>query len=161
MTYRSRTTLRTFAAAALAVAASLAAAGTLQDGDPLPALSLKDQHARSVAVSDDTRLVFLAAEMSSSKLMAKALEALPPSALAERKAIYIADISSMPGPISTLIAIPKMQKLPYPVAVVTEASETSALPRQPGAVTILKTQGGRITGVHYAATAEEVMAYLK
>ena len=161
MTYRSRTCLRTFVAAAISVAASLAGAGTLQDGDPLPPLSLKDQHARSVAVSDDTRLVFLAAEMSSSKLMSKALEALPQSALVDRSAIYIADISSMPGPISTLIAIPKMQKLSYPVAVVTNASETSALPRRPGAVTVLRTQGGRITGVHYAATSEEVISYLK
>jgi hypothetical protein len=161
MTCNPRVSIRTFAAAFALAAASLAAAATLQGGDPLPPLPLKDQHARSLAVPADTRLIFFAAEMGSSKLMSKALEGLPPTALRDGKAIYIADISSMPGPISSLIAIPKMQKLPYAVAVVKDAAETAALPRKDGAVTVLKTQGGKISAVAYAATAEEVAAYLK
>jgi hypothetical protein len=161
MTRSSKTPFRTLVAAATLLAASLASAGTLQDGDPLPALSLQDQHARSVTVSAQTRLIFFAAEMTSSKLMSKALEALPQTALHDGKAVYIADISSMPGPISTWVAIPKMRKLAYAVAVVTDASATASLPRKAGAVTVLKTQGGRITAVGYASTSEEVEAYLK
>jgi hypothetical protein len=157
----SRKSFSTFVAGALLATACLAGAGTLQGGDPLPPLALKDQHAKSVAVAADTRLIFFAAEMSSSKLVSKALEALPPTALRDGKAVYIADISSMPGAISTWIAIPKMQKLPYAVAVVTDASETSALPRRPDAVTVLKTEAGRITAVHFASTSEELIAYLK
>lgn len=161
MTCPAPTPFRTLLAAALILAASLASAATLQSGDPLPALPLKDQHANSLPVPADTRLIFFAAEMTSSKLMSKALEGLAPTALRDGKAIYIADISSMPGPISIIVAMPKMQKLPYAVAVVKDASETSALPRKPGAVTVLKTQGGRISGVDYASTAEQIAAYLK
>lgn len=160
MTPRS-TVLRTFLAAAALAAASLATAATLQGGDALPVLPLKDQHAKSLPVPADTRVIFFAAEMGSSKLMSRALEALPPTALRDGKAIYIADISSMPGPISSLIAIPKMQKLPYAVAVVKDAAETASLPRKPGVVTVLRTQGGKISAVDYAATAEEIAAYLK
>lgn len=161
MTFSPNTRFRTFVAAALVVAASLASAATLQSGDSLPPLPLKDQHAKSLAVPADTRLIFFAAEMTSSKLMSKALEGLAPTALRDGKAIYIADISSMPGPISSFIAMPKMQKLPYAVAVVKDAAETSALPRKPGAVTVLKTQGGKISAIDYASTAEQVAAYLK
>ena len=161
MTFSPNTRFRTFVAAALVVAASLASAATLQSGDSLPPLPLKDQHAKNLAVPADTRLIFFAAEMTSSKLMSKALEGLAPTALRDGKAIYIADISSMPGPISSFIAMPKMQKLPYAVAVVKDAAETSALPRKPGAVTVLKTQGGKISAIDYASTAEQVAAYLK
>lgn len=161
MTFSPNTRFRTFVAAALVVAASLVSAATLQSGDSLPPLPLKDQHAKNLAVPADTRLIFFAAEMTSSKLMSKALEGLAPTALRDGKAIYIADISSMPGPISSFIAMPKMQKLPYAVAVVKDAAETSALPRKPGAVTVLKTQGGKISAIDYASTAEQVAAYLK
>lgn len=161
MTLHCPLRFKTFVAAALVAAASLATAATLQSGDSLPALPLKDQHAKAMPVPPDTRLIFFAAEMGSSKLMSKALEGLAPTALRDGKAIYIADISSMPGPISSFVAMPRMQKLPYAVAVVKDASETSALPRKPGAVTVLKTQGGKISAVDYAATAEQVAAYLK
>jgi hypothetical protein len=161
MTIHSPMPLKAFIAAALLAAASVASAATLQSGDSLPALPLKDQHAKSMPVPSDTRLIFFAAEMASSKLMSKALEGLPPTALRDGKAIYIADISSMPGPISSIVAMPKMQKLPYAVAVVKDANETSVLPRKAGAVTVLKTQGGKISAVDYASTAEQVAAYLK
>jgi NADPH-dependent ferric siderophore reductase len=161
MTCASTASLKTLVVAALVVAAALAGAATLQTGDPLPALALKDQHANTLPVTADTRLIFLAAEMTSSKLMSKALEGLAPTALREGRAIYIADISSMPGPISIIVAMPKLQKLPYAVAVVKDGTQTAALPRKPGAVTVLKTQGGKITAVDYAATAEQVAAYLK
>ena len=127
----------------------------------LPPLPLKDQHAKSLPVPADTRVIFFAAEMATSKLMSKALEGLPPTALKDSKAIYIADISSMPGPISSFVAVPKMQKLPYAVAVVKDASETSALPRKAGAVTVLKTNGGKISSVDFATTAEQIVALLK
>ena len=157
----STTHFRTLVAAAIVVAASLASAATLQSGDALPVLPLKDQHAKALPVPADTRVIFFAAEMSASKLMSKALEGLAPTALRDGKAIYIADISSMPAPISIIVAMPKLQKLPYRVAVVQDARETAALPRKPGAVTVLKTQDGRISAVDYAATAEQVVASLK
>ncbi|MDF2462836.1 MAG: hypothetical protein K0Q43_1071 [Ramlibacter sp.] len=147
--------------AAVVAAASSSFAATLQSGDPLPSMPLKDQHAKSLPVPADTRVVFFAAEMTSSKLMSKALDSLPPTALKDNKAIYIADISSMPGPISSIVAMPKMQKLPYAVAVVKDASETSALPRKAGAVTVLKTNGGKISAIDFATTAEQIAALLK
>jgi hypothetical protein len=161
MTRSFTTCFRTLLAGAIVVAASLASAAPLRSGDPLPSLPLKDQHAKSLPVPADTRLIFFAAEMTSSKLMAKALEGLAPTALRDGKAIYIADISSMPAPISIIVAVPKMQKLPYAIAVVKDANETAALPRKPGAVTVVKTQAGRVSAVDYAATAEQVAAYLK
>lgn len=142
--------------------ASLAwGAAPLQPGDELPSMALRDQHDRRLALNRDTRLIFFAAEMSASRVMAKALEGLPPSVLPDRRALYIADISSMPHPISTIVAMPRMQKLPYAVAVIRYAGDGAHLPRKSGAVTVLTATQGRISGVSFVDRAEQVSAYLR
>lgn len=133
----------------------------VQAGTTLPDLVLKDQHDRRLTVGRDTRIIFVATEMAASRMMSRALEALPPTALKERQAVYIADISSMPEPISTIVAMPKMRKLPYPVAVVRTAGEVAHLPRRPGAVTVLRTEGGTVRAVEFANSADALGAYLK
>lgn len=142
----------------------LGAAGNVtpvQTGEFLPDLVLKDQHDQRLTVGRDTRIIFVATEMAASRLMTKALEALPPTALKERQAVYIADISSMPEPISTIVAMPKMRKLPYTVAVVRHAAEVAHLPRKPGAVTVVRTEGGTVRAVDFASSPEALGAYLK
>jgi len=140
---------------------ALAWAAPLQTGDALPPMLLKDQHEQALAVGGDTRIIFFAAEMNASKMMTKALEALPPTALKDRKAIYIADISSMPEPISSIVAMPRMKKLPYTVAVVRYAKDVAHLPRKTGAVTVMSTTAGRMTAVSFVDTPEQIGAYLK
>lgn len=142
----------------------LGAAGNVtpvQTGEFLPDLVLRDQHDQRLTVGRDTRIIFVAAEMGASRMMTKALEALPPTALRERQAVYIADISSMPEPISTIVAMPRMRKLPYAVAVVRHAGEVAHLPRRPGAVTVVTTEGGTVRAVEFASSPEALGAYLK
>lgn len=142
----------------------LGAAGNVtpvQTGEFLPDLVLRDQHDQRLTVGRDTRIIFVAAEMGASRMMTKALEALPPTALRERQAVYIADISSMPEPISTIVAMPRMRKLPYAVAVVRHAGEVAHLPRRPGAVTVVTIEGGTVRAVEFASSPEALGAYLK
>ena len=93
--------------------------------------------------------------------MAKALEALPAATLQDKKAVYIADISSMPGLISTMAALPKMQKAPYRIALVRFEKEGERLPRKPGAVTVLKVDAGKVSAVEFARDTQQIGAHLK
>ena len=145
----------------LLLAGQLATAATLQPGEALPPIRLKDQHEKPLAIGSDTRLIFFAAEMEGSRLMARTLEALPPSILQDRKAVYIADISGMPGLISTMMAVPKMQRMPYSVALVRLARDGEQLPRKPGAVTVLKVESGTIRSVDFAQNAQQIGSHLK
>jgi len=146
---------------ALLMASRLAVAAPLLPGESLPAINLKDQHDKPLAIAPDTRLVFFAAEMDASRLMAKALEALPAATLQDKKAVYIADISSMPGLISTMAALPKMQKAPYRIALVRFEKEGERLPRKPGAVTVLKVEAGKVSAVEFARDTQQIGAHLK
>lgn len=136
-------------------------AAPVKTGAPLPDMVLKDQHDQRLTVGRETRIIFVATEMAASAMMTKALEALPPTALKDRQAVYIADISSMPQPISTIVALPRMRKLAYRVAVVRHASDLAHLPRKPDSVTVVKTQDGTVRAVDFAQSPEAIGAYLK
>ena len=79
----------------------------------------------------------------------------------EKKAVYIADISSMPGLISTIIAVPKMQKAPYRIALIRFEKDGERLPRKPGTVTVLKVDAGKVSAVEFASDAQQIRNHLK
>lgn len=138
-----------------------ATAAVLQPGEALPAINLKDQHEKPFTIPRDTKLVFFAAEMGGSRLMTKALSVLPPTTLKDKKAVYIADISGMPGLISIIFAVPKLQRTAYPVALFRDAKEGASLPRKPGAVTVLKIDDGKVSAIEFAKDMQQIKGHLK
>lgn len=146
---------------ALMVVHLLAAAAVLQPGDALPPIALKDQHEKALAIARDTKLIFFTAEMGGSRLMTKALAALPPTVLKDRNAVYIADISDMPGLVSNIFAVPKMQREAYPVGLIRDAKDGTILPRRPGAVTVLRMDNGKISAIEFAQDVQQISRQLK
>src|SRR5512132_464138 len=138
----------------------LAGAAVLEPGQALPSIDLADQHERPVSVARDTRLIFFAAEMEGSRLMTKALATLPSTALKDRKAVYIADISGMPGLVSIMFAVPKMQREAYTVALIRNAGQAANLPRKPGAVTVLRVDAGKVSAVEFARDLQQINQHL-
>jgi hypothetical protein len=72
--------LSTFAS----LASANPSAGAARLGDSL-VLELKDQHDQNVAINDQTNLILFAAGKSTSALMSKTLEDLPPTTLKDKK----------------------------------------------------------------------------
>ena len=140
---------------------TLAAAAVLQPGAILPVMNLKDQHEKPLAIERDTKLVFFASEMGGSRLMTKALDTLPPTALKDRNAVYVADISGMPAIFTTIVALPRLQKMPYPVALVRDAREAASLPRKPGTVTVLRVDAGKISAIDFVKDLQQIKGHLK
>jgi NADPH-dependent ferric siderophore reductase len=140
---------------------AVVSAAVLEAGAALPSINLKDQHEKPVAIAPDTKLVFFAAEMGGSRLMTKALGALPPTALKDKNAVYIADISGMPAIFSTIVALPRLQKVGYTVGLIRDAKDGASLPRKPGTVTVLKVDAGKVSAVDFARDAQQIKAHLK
>lgn len=142
------------------IASANQAAGGARVGDSLT-LEMKDQHDKSVAINEQTNLVLFAAGKSTSALMSKALEALPPTILADKKAIYVADISGMPGFITKMVAIPKMQKRPYTIAILRDEDQSKLFPQKDDAITIIKLKAGKVTEINFVTTQEEITKALQ
>ncbi len=136
-------------------------AQTLTVGASLPSLSLSDQHDQVVTTSQDLQMILFAGEKGTSELMTKVLDGLPPSTLKDKKAIYIADISGMPGFITKMVALPRMQKLPYQIALIRDAKDAEWLPKKPQHVTVVKIQQGKIVAIDYFIDANQINQLLK
>jgi hypothetical protein len=135
-------------------------AGAARIGDSL-VLELKDQHDQTVAINEQTNLVLFAAGKSTSALMSKVLEDLPPTTLKDKKALYVADISGMPGFITKMIAIPKMQKRPYTIAILRDEVQSKLFPQKDDAITVIKLNSGKVTEITFVTKEEEVTKALQ
>jgi len=138
----------------------LLAAATVQVGAPLPALTFKDQHDVSATITTDTRFLIFVAERAASTVVETALEGQTATTLAAAKVRYVADISAMPGIVTTVIALPQMRKRPYPMLLGRSADATSMLPREPGKVTLIESANGRILAVRFIADVATLRAAL-
>lgn len=136
-------------------------AQTLTLDAALPKLQLNDQHDQVVTTSQDLQMILFAGEKGTSELMTKVLEALPPSTLKDKKAIYIADISGMPGFITKMVALPRMQKLPYQIGLIRDAKDAEWLPKKSQHVTAIKIQQGKIVAIDYLIDANQINQLLK
>jgi len=125
-------------------------------GQRLPELALKDQHGKPWQLAPSTRLVMFAASRKASNLTQDVLQALPKDQMTRRGAVYLADMSKMPGFITRTFALPTLQKLPYAIGVSLDEATLAKWPRQPDAVTLIELDQGLVKRISYA-TAEEPM----
>lgn len=131
--------------------ALVAATTPIQVGAPLPELTLKDQHDASHTLTAQTKAVIFSAERDVSSLVETALEDQNTASLNAAGILYVADISAMPGIITTVIALPKMRKRPYPMLLGRSPEDTAMLPREPGKITLIQADAGTVTAIQFLA----------
>ncbi len=124
-------------------------AASLAVGEPLPSMTLADQHDQPHAIDAQTRLILFSADRDASALIEDALAEQTAESLDAAGILYVADISGMPGMVTKLIALPQMRKRPYPMLLGREAEETAMLPRERGQVTLIETDAGTITAIRF------------
>jgi hypothetical protein len=129
-------------------------------GDPLQPFSLQDQHGEKHSVDTSTRLILFSRDMDGGDVVKQVLAEQAGDYLGARYAVYVADISRMPGFISKTIAIPRMRDRSYPTLLDLEGSVTARLPSQPGKATLIRLDELTIAEVRYAGTSDELRAAL-
>lgn len=116
-------------------------------GAPLPELQLQDQHGRDWRVTPETRLLLFASGRKASNLVQEVLATQPKGFLASRHAVYLADMSRMPGFVTRTFALPALREMPYAVGVVRDERLLADWPRQEDAVTVMVLEAGRIVSM--------------
>jgi hypothetical protein len=140
--------------------ASVATAAPVVTEQALPALALQDQHAKPWVVKADTRLVVFAAGRKPSNLVMEVLGAQPKDFLETRQAVYVADMSRMPGFVTRTFALPALREQPFVVGVNLDDKLLADWPRQDDAITLIRLDAGRVTRIEFVRTAPELKAAL-
>ena len=141
--------------------ASAEAAKSVAVGQTLPALSLKDQFDKPWQITPGTRLVMFAAGRKASTLAQVVLQSLPKDQLTRRQAVYLADMSKMPGFITRTFALPALKEMPYAIGVSLDEATLANWPRQPDAVTLIELEQGLVKRINYTAVEAELRTALE
>jgi hypothetical protein len=131
-----------------------------QVGQPLPELALEDQHGKAWRVGVDTRLLLFASGRKGSNLVQEVLAAQPRGFLDLRQALYLADMSRMPGFVTRTFALPALREMPFAVGVVLDDKLLPDWPRQADAVLLISLQAGRVAAIATAQDAAQLRAAL-
>jgi hypothetical protein len=154
---------RSVALALLLASLPAAAQGPKLVPERLAAFELPDQHGSPHRVDGAVRILILSRDMDGGAVVRGALETRGEAArafLAERGAVYVADVSRMPGIVRSLLAMPRMRGRPYPVLLDTAGEATAGLPSEPGRASLVWLEDLRPVRVEFVATPEELLAKL-
>ncbi len=126
----------------------------LEPGERLAPWTLLDQHDAPYTLNDETRILLVARDMDGARLVHAALEGKPKGYLEQRQAVFLADISRMPGVIATLFALPKMRDYSYRIILDRDARIAPRYPAGEGDVLWLQLEDGRLLEQKTFKTAE-------
>lgn len=133
-------------------AVAMAEQAVLAVGDSLPTLALHDQHGAEVRVEAGTRLLLLSRDMDGGGVVKEALAEGGKEKLAAAGAVYVSDVSRMPGFVRSAFAMPSLRKRPYPVLLDENGEITKTLPWVEGQATLLTLEAGKILTITYLKT---------
>lgn len=128
----------------------------LQEGNTLAAFSITDQRDAKHDVDASIRVILFSSDMDANSLMKEVLEKEGKEKLAQAGAVYVADISRMPGVITSLFALPSMRKRDYPMLLDREGTLTATWPRRDEQVTLITLDQLRVVKIEYLASADAI-----
>jgi len=129
-------------------------------GVRFPDATLENQFAEPMKVSNETKWLIFVAEKDISKVVTDVLTEVKPN-LEVAKVIYASDISAMPSIITKMVALPKMRKYDFKIALDKEGVVTKEWPRQAGKATFIALDNLKITQIKYLGTKDEVTDFFK
>lgn len=110
------------------------AAFALEKGERLAPWTLLDQFDQPYTLDEQARVLLVARNMKAATLLEQAIQDLPKGALEQRQVVFLVDISRMPGPVSTLFAIPAMRHYDYRVILDRQARVAPRYPAEADAL---------------------------
>lgn len=131
-------------------------AASPQAGQAMPAVAVKDQHGQDWRIAPDTQLVLFAAGRKASNLVLAVLAPQAKGFLTGRHAVYLADMSKMPGFITRTFALPSLRDQPFDVGVSLDEKTLADWPRQEDAVTLIRLKDGVVASVDHAKTEAQL-----
>lgn len=89
--------------------------------------SFEDQWEKPVELNEQTQWLVITQSKDAGKIVKESFESLELKDLAQLNMLYLADISRMPGFITSMFAIPKMRDYGFQVGLMKEDDQLAAL----------------------------------
>lgn len=126
----------------------------------LSKIELKDQFDAKVQVDEKVKWIVFSPDKYISDLINKALDDLKLTDLTKTNGLYVADISAMPGMVTTMFALPKMKKYPFKVVLDYEGDLTGKWPQKKEKASLIKLDQLKILSVIQTGSFDEIKKFI-
>lgn len=123
-------------------------AQTLNEGENIKAISLKDQFEKNLTVSTETKQIIVAFTKDQGAQVKTFLDANP-NYLLEQKALYFMDVTSVPGMVMSMFMLPKFKNYSYPVGLIEEKEALAYFPKKEGNITLITLDNLKVTAISF------------
>lgn len=144
---------------ALSITLGVLVAAPIKVGTPLYKLNsfeYETPHGRKMRVSKKTTLVIIAFDKDTGRLVNDYLDTKSPYYLQKKHAVYIADIHKMPDIITTMFALPKLQKYKHLIYLHYGEIFSQDVPTKNEKVTLLYVRNAKIDKISFITTKKEL-----
>ncbi|BAF72031.1 hypothetical protein [Sulfurovum sp. NBC37-1] len=138
--------MKKYLLAALVLSVTLFA--DIKVGDAFPKITLQDQFGKAHMLSRQDRLILMAFEKDVSIGLSDYLKNKGNTFLSQYHARFISDISSMPSFITSMFALPKMRKYPFPLLLIRDDSG-KIFDRREGKITVYTLKNFKVSSVKF------------
>jgi len=145
--------------AAFSLSVAFLYAGNIEVGTPLYKLNsykYESPQGRNMRIPKKTKLVIVAYEKDTGKLVNEFLATKNKFYLQKNRSIFIADIHEMPSIITTMFALPKLQKYKHLIYLHYGEKFSQVTPSKSEQITLLHVINGKIDKVSFISTAKEL-----
>jgi len=123
-------------------------AQTFQEGSVIKPLSMKDQFEKNIAINAETKqLIIVFSKIEGEKV--KAFLEANPDYLNQKKALYLMDVSPVPGMVMSMFMLPKFKKYPYPIALIDDEKTMAYFPKKENHITLITLENLNVTAIEF------------
>jgi hypothetical protein len=120
----------------------------LSEGAPIEAMQFKDQFEKNLAITAQTQqLIVVFSKIEGEKV--KAFLEANPTYLREKNALYLMDITPVPGMVMSMFMLPKFKKYPYSIGLIEDEKLLAQFPKKENFITFMTLENFKIISVEF------------
>lgn len=116
---------------------------------------------RKMKIPKSTNLIVAAFEKDTGKLVNAYLDTKPAMYMPKHHAVYVADIHNMPSIITSMFALPKMQKYKHLIYLQYDEEFEEFVPNKEEKITIIRLKDKKVVSISFISTQEELKAAIE
>jgi len=148
----------------LALGVSVLAADTLDIATPIKKFNdykYESAHKFPMRIPTESKVIVVAFEKDTGALVNDYLNGQDPRYMPEYNAVFLSDIHRMPSIITSMFALPKMQKYKHAVYLHYGEEFENFVPHQEDKLTIIRFKNEKVDSISYISTVEELKAAIE
>lgn len=118
----------------------------LKESDKIQPMVIKDQFEKNISITTQTKQIVMAFSKEQGERIKLFLETNP-HYLAENSAIYLMDVSAVPGMVMSMFMLPKFQKYSYTVGLVENEKDVAYFPKKENLITVITLDNLNVTSI--------------